>query len=784
MTRRTTRRRPRQPRTGNRSARPGRRPWRRYALWSLLALFVIGVAYTVYLDVKLRAQFDGKRWSLPARVYARPLELYPGKVLSEERFAQELEWLGYRYANQPLRPGTYARRGHEVQMVTRDFRFWDGYEPSQAVDIRFQDGRIAALQRGVGGPALTLVRMDPMFIGGIYPARMEDRILVRLADVPPVLIKALLAVEDRHFYHHHGLDFRAIGRALLANIRAGATVQGGSTLTQQLVKNFFLSNERTLWRKANEAVMALLLEWHYSKDEILEAYLNEVYLGQEGPRAIHGFGLASRFYFDRSVGELDLPQVSLLVGLVRGPSYYDPRRYPQRALARRNRVLDIMTEQGVISVAAAGRAKQAPLGVIHDVQSGVTPYPAFMDLVHRQLRRDYHESDLTSEGLQIFTTLDPFVQADVDAAVQRQLTLLERRYGLPAGHLEGAVVVSSPSSGEVLAVAGGRDARFAGFNRALDAQRPIGSLVKPAVYLTALAQPDKYTLLTPLDDEPLTLREPNGNTWSPSNYDNQAHGQVPMYFALTNSYNLASVRLGLAVGVPNVVATLHRLGIEDELAAYPSLLLGASALSPYEVTEMYQTFANGGFHSPPRAIREVLSSQGEPLQHYALHVEQAFDPATVEVLNSALRNVVRNGTARGLDRWLPAEVGAAGKTGTTNDLRDSWFAGFTTDYLAVVWLGMDDNRPTGMTGASGALQVWGDIMQHLPQHPWEEPVLEGVDEVWIDPKTLERGSTNCPDAVRLAFIKGTAPTQTAPCAGGAAQDAIQHTFDWFKRLFK
>ncbi len=769
---------------GGRS-RPAASGWRRYltwrnAGWAVLGLFVAAAMYTAYLDVTLRAQFDGKRWSLPARVYARPLELYPGRPLTPGRLVRELTGLGYHQRPNPVAPGSYRRDGDRVDMVTRDFVFWDGPEPSQALSVVFSQGRIKSV-RGDGAKALSLVRLDPRYIGGIYPAHhMEDRVLVRLADVPPVMVKGLIAVEDRHFYTHHGLDFRAIGRALLADLRAGKVVQGGSTLTQQLVKNYFLTNRRSLWRKANEAVMAVLLELHYSKDEILQAYLNEVYMGQEGQRAIHGVGLASRFYFDRDIGELRLPQIALMVGLVRGPSYYDPRNHPRRALARRNRVLDIMAEQGVIDADEARRAKRAPLGVVPEVTSGITRYPAFLDLVERQLRRDYRDEDLRSEGLRVFTTLDPLIQHDVERAVSRDVARLERDRGLSRDSLQGAAVVTSPSSGEVLALVSDRRPQYPGFNRALDATRPIGSLVKPAVYLTALAEPKRFNLLTKLDDAPLSVKQPNGTVWSPSNYEHESHGEVPMYAALAHSYNQASVRLGLDVGVDKVVDTLHRLGIEQPLKPYPSLLLGAAPMTPFEISQMYQTLAAGGFRTPLRAIREVTTAEGQPLQRYPLQVAQAFDPATVAVLDSALRNVPRIGTARSLQDAIPPQVGVAGKTGTTNDLRDSWFAGFTEQYLAVVWLGADDNRPVNLTGATGALRVWTDFMERLPLEPYTPTPVEGVEQVSIDPHSGLLAGPGCSDALPLAFIKGTAPTDYAPCAG----NALHRTFEWFKQLFK
>ena len=783
MARKPTRKRRRRPgparRTASRrrSGRRGRRPWLRHWKRALAVLLAAAAAWAVYLDVTIRTAFEGKRWALPAHVYARPLELYEGAPLAEADFRLELKRLAYRPAYIPEQPGTYSHSGSTWVVHTRGFDFWDGTEPPRIVQVHLGGGRVQRLT-DAGGRAVDLVRLDPMFIGGIYPSHHEDRVLVQLEDVPPLLVEALIAVEDRKFRHHHGIDLRAIARAAWANLRVGAAVQGGSTLTQQLVKNFFLSNERSLWRKANEAVMALLLELHYDKDEILEAYLNEVYLGQQGKRAIHGFGLASRFYFDKPVGELDLAEIATLVALVRGPGYYDPRRHPRRLQRRRDRILDILVERNVVSAGEAAAARSRPVRVVADPPHGITPYPAFMDLVRRQLRRDYRDQDLTSEGLRVFTTLDPVVQARAEAAVAAQVAALDRARGLD-GRLQAAVIVTSTTGGEVLALVGGRDARFAGFNRALDARRAVGSLVKPVVYLTALAE-GGYTLAAPVDDSPIRIGGPGGEEWVPANYDHVSHGEVPLFVALTRSYNQATVRLGMALGVKRVAAMLRRLGLEREVPAYPSLLLGAVAMSPEEVAAVYQTFAAGGFRSPPRAIREVLDARGEPLKRFPLDVEQAVDPAAVALLNSALREVMRHGTGRAARQWFAPAGGFAGKTGTTDDLRDSWFAGFGRRHLAVVWLGRDDNAPIGLSGAAGALRVWSDLMRRLHAPPLDPPGEDGLDWVEVDPASGLRAAAGCEGAALLAFRPGTAPGEYAPCSTGLAERASH----WLRRILR
>jgi penicillin-binding protein 1B len=726
-----------------------------YVLGRLLILgLILTGAYVAWLDLHVRSQFEGRRWSVPARIYARAVELYPGMRLEPEALEQALRAAGYQARAGAGRNATYARRGNTFHVHTRPFRFWDGEQSAQRVRLEFRTGRVSDLQ--VGGEQQALVRLDPPIIGRIYPNHREDRMLVRLEEVPVGLVAALLSVEDRDFEHHHGISPRAIARALLANLRAGALVQGGSTITQQLAKGYFLNGARTWWRKLNDAVIALMLEAHYDKADILEAYVNEVYLGQDGERAIHGFGLAAHFYFGRDLDKLRLPELALLVALVRGPSHYNPRRHPRRALARRNLVIDQMHELGIVSAARAKRARAAPLGVI--AASPVrTRYPAFVDLVRRQLRRDYRDEDLRGEGLRIFTTLDLHTQRMAERALESRIARLERAGGRRKGSLQGAVIVTSPQSGEVLAVVGGRNERRAGFNRALDAVRPVGSLIKPAVFLAALEQPRRYTLASPLLDAPLAVRASTGTVWRPKNYDDTVHGRTSLYEALVKSYNLATVRLGMEVGLDEVAESLRRLGIERPLKPFPSLLLGAAELSPVEVTQMYQTLAGGGFRVPVRAIREVTSARGEPLSRYPLSLRQAFEPGPVFLVVEAMRGVMSQGTGRSSRARLGERVVAAGKTGTTDGLRDSWFAGFTEDRLAVVWLGHDDNTPAGLSGANGALQVWIDMMKALKPRPLAARAPSDVEWAWTNVRQGRTTRTRCPGSVRFPYVRGSQP---------------------------
>jgi penicillin-binding protein 1B len=585
----------------------------------------------------------------------------------------------------------------------------------------------------------------------------------------------LVAIEDREFFNHFGVSPKGIARAVWVNATAGQLRQGGSTLTHQLVKNFFLTNERTLSRKATEAMMAVLLELHYDKQDILEAYLNEVFLGQDGQRAVHGFGLASQYFFSQPLSELKLDQVALLVGMVKGPTFFNPRRNPERALARRNLVLDVLAEQGVASLDAVTAAKQKPLGITQRGSLADSSFPAFLDLVKRQLREDYQEQDLTEEGLRIFTSFDPILQLKAESALADSLKRLSGRKGVD--QVEAGMVVTSPESGEVQAVVGSRQPRFAGFNRALDAVRPIGSLIKPAIYLTALERPSQYTLTSLLEDQPFSIKGHDGQVWSPQNFDRKAHGTIYLYQGLVNSYNLSTAKLGLEVGVPQVLKTLSRLGVEHEWPAYPSMLLGAGALSPMGVATMYQTMANGGFSTPLRSIRNVLTAEGEPLKRYPFQIQQRFDAGAIYLLQNAMQRTMTEGTGRSVYSQLPRSLALAGKTGTSNDSRDSWFAGFSQDVLAVVWLGRDDNGPTPLTGATGALQVWTDFMRKADPLPLDMPMPENVVQAWIDAGSGQGTDPSCPNAVQVPYIRGSQPVAGPACG---IQAPVDEVMDWVR----
>jgi penicillin-binding protein 1B len=554
-------------------------------------------------------------------------------------------------------------------------------------------------------------------------------------------------------------------RAVWTNIRARRVVQGGSTLTQQLVKNYFLSDEQTFSRKLNEAVMAMRLEAHFSKEEILVAYLNEVYLGQDGQRAIHGFGLGAEYYFAKPLNELNAGETALLIGLVKGPSYYDPRKHPDRALARRNLVLQVLDDAHLIDATSAKTATASPLGLR---PPGGSYLPAYLDLVRRHLKRDYAEADLAAAGLSVYTSLDPRAQSAAEQALKTNLTRLDAASRAKNVRLDGAVIIAEPNSGDVVAVVGGRDFGADGFNRALDARRPIGSLVKPAVYLTAI-ESGRYNAATLIEDAAIEMKLPDGSVWAPQNFEHQVYGQVPMARALAESMNLATIKLGLDLGLPKVVNTLQQLGFEGSPALNPSLLLGTVEMTPLEVVQIYTALANGGFRARLRSVHAVLDEQGHPLKSFKVQVEEAAPTPAVYQIDRMLMLVTTHGTAQAAGAHLPRDTVIAGKTGTSSDTKDSWFAGFTGSYLSVVWVGYDDNHTTGLTGAAGAVPVWADIMGKLKSASFEPVPPEMVEDRWIDfSDGLETTAECSTDAVLIAVPKDTKLASRASCIAAAA----------------
>ncbi|MFH4556741.1 penicillin-binding protein 1B [Vibrio diabolicus] len=703
-----------------------KRSWLK-VLWSFswkagVALAAVLLFVGIYLDSVVKERFEGQLFELPTVVYARILNLNPGENITIQELRKELDVLNYRKVSQPRYPGEYSSSSTRIELIRRPFEFADGPEPDRHVMLHFSDSGLQRIQSLESRGDLGYLRLEPKMLGMLEKDQDEQRLFLRRDQFPEILVDALLATEDRDFYQHDGVSPLAIARAMVANIKAGRTVQGGSTLTQQLAKNLFLTRDKTLWRKVREAYIALILDYRYSKDRILEAYLNEVYLGQSGGEAIHGFGLASRYYFGQPIQELRIDQLAMLVGMVKGPSYYNPIRYPERTKERRDLVLRLLMQQNMLTSEQYEQAVSRSL----DTQSKpriASRQPAYFQQLSIELKEKVGERFKAETGLRVFTSLDPVSQSKMEQAIAKKIPELAKRGGK---ELEAAAVAVDRHSGEIRAMVGGKRVGYEGFNRALNASRPIGSLVKPAIYLTALEQPEKYNLGTTLHDTPLSLKSSKGNVWTPRNYDRKYRGDVPLYIALAKSLNVPTVRLGMALGIPEVSNTLERLGVnKDEIRPVPSMFLGSFSLTPFEVAQMYQTLTNSGKRAKLTALRSVMDMEGNVLYQSLPRSSRAVDEQAAWLTTYAMKQ----GVAQGTGRFLQSQFGwaaLAGKTGTSNDNRDSWFVGVDGREVTTIWLGRDDNKPVHLTGSSGALRVYAEYLkQRIPERlelPWPREI--------------------------------------------------------------
>jgi penicillin-binding protein 1B len=737
--------------------------WRRRLLTWALAAAGLGlgflVPYMLYLNHQVGERFGQLQWQLPTRVFARPLELRRGLAMDAATLKTELDAAGYFEDGAGVRPGSYARNEGRWLIASRGYHDVDGAVAPSRVAVRLSGGRVASVSDAARDRSLEAARLDPARIATLYGQKQEERRLVSLDEVPELLVTGLQAVEDRDFKDHNGIDLRGIARALWANIRAGETVQGASTLTQQLARSGLLGigREVTYTRKFNEMLYAMLIEARYDKRTILETYLNQVYLGQRGAQAIHGVAAASEFWFGRDLSNLTTSQVALLIGIIRGPSYYDPRRNPERAKERRDFVLDKMLETGLIDADAHADAVDDDLGVTEQPGSVANRFPAYVDLVRRQLAREFPADALAGANLRVMTAMSPSAQAYAEGAVRRTLEALDKQDRPP---LETGVVVTDVHGGQVVAVVGSRTFDKPGFNRAVEAQRPVGSLLKPFVYLLALAQPGQWSLASWVDDSDVTVTLGNGRRWSPDNSDGRSHGTVRLIDALARSYNQATVRVGMQVH-PERLADLVRTLAGVEAEPNPSLILGSTDQSPYAMAQLYQFLASGGEIQPLRAVRGVLDAEGRALNRYDTDPApaQEGDAIAARLVTLALQHAVTSGTGRQLVSDGLGHLKAAGKTGTSNDGRDSWFAGYTGDHLAVAWVGNDKNEATGLYGATGAMRVWSALFARLPSRTLEVGD-KGLEWAWV----VQSNATDadCPQARRFAFVEGFVPPYQ-PC---------------------
>ena len=728
----------------------GKRGW----FWLLLKLFIVFVVlmaiYGVYLDQKIRSRIDGKVWQLPAAVYGRMVNLEPDMSISKNEMVKLLEATQYRQVSKMTRPGEFTVQAKSIEMIRRPFDFPDSKEGQVRARLTFDGGRLETIENMDNNRQFGFFRLDPRLITMLSSANGEQRLFVARNGFPDLLVDTLLATEDRHFYEHDGISLYSIGRAVLANLTAGRTVQGASTLTQQLVKNLFLSSERSYWRKANEAYMAVLMDARYSKDRILELYMNEVYLGQSGDNEIRGFPLASLYYFGRPVEELSLDQQALLVGMVKGASIYNPWRNPKLALERRNLVLRLLQQQQVIDQELYDMLSARPLGV--QPRGGViSPQPAFMQLVRQELQSKLGDKVKDLSGVKIFTTFDSVAQDAAEKAAVEGIPALKKQRKL--SDLETAMVVVDRNTGEVRAMVGGAEPQFAGYNRAMQARRSIGSLAKPATYLTALSQPNLYRLNTWIADAPISLRQPNGQVWSPQNDDKQFSGQVMLVDALTRSMNVPTVNLGMALGLPAIVDTWQKLGVaKDQLHPVPAMILGALNLTPIEVAQAFQTIASGGNRAPLSALRSVIAEDGSVLYQSFPQAERAVPAQAAYMTLWTMQQVVQRGTGRQLGAKYPG-LHLAGKTGTTNNNVDTWFAGIDGREVVITWVGRDNNQPTKLYGASGAMSIYQRYLANQSPVPLNLVAPEDIVDMGVD----SSGNFVCGGGMRTLPVWTTNP---------------------------
>lgn len=745
--------------------------WRRF--WSLIfKLFLIFMAVTViygiYLDQQIKERIEGNVWELPAAVYGQIIDLEPDSDYSLSDVVTMLNGAQYRQQDsKATRPGEFIVSNDAIEIYRRPFTFPDGEEQAFRVRITFYDNRIDRITNLDTGRDFGLLKIDPKLITMMHSPNGEQRLFVPLKQFPDSLLQTLIATEDKRFYDHYGISLYSIGRAIYVNLTTGRT-EGGSTLTQQTVKNLFLSNERSLSRKLREAYMALILDARYSKERILELYLNEVYLGQAGSEEIHGFPLASLYYFGRPVNELTLDQQAVLVGMVKGASVYNPWTQPKQVIERRNVVLKLAQQQGIIDEELYNLLSQRPLSVLP--KGGViSPQPAFMQVVRSELRKQLGDKADHLSGMKIFTTFDPVAQASAEQAVTNQIETLRKSTNKD---LQTAMVIVSRETGEIRSIIGSAEPRYPGYNRAWLTRRAIGSLAKPSTYLTALGQPDRYQLNTWLDDSPLSIKLDNGSYWQPKNYDRKFRDRVMLVDALALSLNVPTVNLGMALGLDATKNTLQSLGVpSDRIPNLPSRLLGALELTPLETAQMFQTIANNGKRSPLTILRYVLTDKGELVyQSYPQQI-QAVSQQSAYLTTYAMQQVVASGTSRS----LKAKYGSfnlAAKTGTSNDSRDSWFTGIDGKNVAVIWIGLDDHTPMKLTGATGALKIYSEYLQNNPPKKLLQPLPQNIFTMPIDSngqwqcdgssggRTLPVWTTN-PQSLCSANSQST-PTQQAP----------------------
>jgi penicillin-binding protein 1B len=738
---------------------------------------VFGSWYLRRLEETVTAKFEGQKWRFPSKIYSDTVLLYVGINLRSEDLLEKLRRLGYQEAqSSPKRRGEYRFQSSRglLEIYLREFSYPTEQFKGLPVRISLQGTIITKIENLETGEEMVSLELEPELITGLYDRVWEERRVVALTEVPPLIVKAILAVEDERFYDHHGIDPVSVMRAMWVNVRSGGVVQGGSTLTQQLMKNFFLSDERTFSRKVKEAIMALIAERKYSKDQILENYLNEIYLGQRGSQGIFGIWEASQFYFSKPLSDLTVGEAALLAGLVRAPNRLSPYRSMDAATSRRNVVLAKLLEGHVITRKQYEAALRETLPQ-RELIKVTNDAPYYVDYLRRELAENYSNDVLTADGLRIFTSMDLQLQRIAERSLAEGLKKLEASY--PAlrrrgeeDNLEGAIVVLRPQTGEIKAMVGGRSYQKSQFNRVFQAKRQPGSIFKPFVYLAALMSGGeggkKFTPVTMVEDSPFKWSY-DGQDWEPGNYNDEYFGTVTFRRALEKSLNSATARIAREVGIKRVSDVAHRLGVQSPLPAVPSLALGAAEVTPLEVAYAFSTLANNGVRARPLAVKQVMDANNQVREKRDIKVDKVITPQLAFIMNHLLKGVFDRGTADMARRWGFTRP-AAGKTGTTNDYKDAWFVGYTPDLLAVVWVGFDNKAKLGLSGAQAALPIWTEFMKRATAGtPVTDFVVPpGIRMVEIDPLSGQLATPNCSYIIREAFIEGEEPTKTCPLHPG------------------
>jgi penicillin-binding protein 1B len=763
------------------------------AVLLLLVGIGIGTYYWVSFGRMIDQRLSGHIQQTTARIYAAPMHIYMGEALTVVDMANHLQRAGYSELDVTGTPGRYILHGNEIEIRPSADSYFGA---KNRLVIDFTAAGIQKIRSMDTGGALDSAEVEPELLTSLFDSTREKRRAISYNDIPRILRDAVLSVEDRRFFEHPGFDPVRILGAAWADLRHGARVQGGSTISMQVARSFFFNSDRTIRRKIAETVVALELEHRFTKQQIFELYANEIYLGNRGSFAIHGFGEASLAYFNKDLREVSLPEAAFLAGIIHAPNRYSAsERRPERAVEARDRALLAMTENKAITPDQAQGAKKTPLQIVGSGLEGSTA-PYFVDMVKDHLLDRFSEADLLSQSFRVYTTLDPELQRAasqaVDIGAKNIDTQLARRYakwrkeGQPAPQAQIAMVVLDPHTGEIKALIGGRDYGESQLNHILSRRQP-GSAFKPFVYAAAFegAVDGVQPIITPATtvmDEPTTF-DFDGKEYTPNNYGEKFHGQVTVREALTYSLNVATVKVAELVGYTRITDMAHQFGLDPSIQPTPSVALGAYEMTPLEVATGYTILANQGVRTEPMFIRNVVNAQGESLEENAIRSRRALDPRVAYLVTSMMEDVINHGTgatvrARGFD------APAAGKTGTS---RDGWFAGYTSNLLAIVWVGFDDNRDLGLSGANAPAPVWAEFMKRaiaLPAYrdvkPFEMP--EGVTKVTIDPESLALATPECPTTREEVYIHGTEPTEFCPLHGGhMANDTAPGS--WLSHVF-